>query len=60
MPEWTFYGFIKYAYSITLQSVCTSIIFNTGKFGVVYKAQYKSEEHKIIEVAVKTVKCESF
>ena len=36
------------------------IVLNTGKFGVVYKAYYTSEEHKVIEVAVKTVKGASF
>ena len=30
--------------------------FNTGQFGVVYKAYYTSEEHRIIEVAVKLLK----
>ena len=31
--------------------------FLIGKFGVVNKAYYKSEDNKINEVAVKTVKC---
>ena len=33
------------------------IIFIIGKFGVVNRAYYKPEDNKIIEVAVKTVKC---
>ena len=32
------------------------IFFITGKFGIVYKAHYVSEENKTIEVAVKIAK----
>ena len=35
-------------------------MFIIGKFGVVNKAYYKSKDNKIIEVAVKTVKCVLF
>ena len=34
-----------------------SVIYITGKFGIVYKAYYKPEENTIIEVAIKTLKC---
>ena len=42
-----------YSYNTSIQ---LNVIF-AGKFGIVYKAYYTPEEKKIIEVAVKTVKC---
>ena len=49
--------FIAIIYFNTLFQL--NVIF-AGKFGIVYKAYYTPEENKIIEVAVKTVKCMLF